>query len=152
MSIGTLSKVLSPALRCGWIVATGVLRDRLVAAREDLDPTVSQVQQHALALYLAEGALARHTARRRRDYRHRRRLLLDAFAGVDGVTLTATDGGLHAVVLLDDAPPASERAVVDALAARGILVSPLSGYAVPGPRWTCPRGSCSATRSRRPRR
>lgn len=140
VSIGTLSKVLSPALRCGWIVATGVLRDRLVAAREDLDPTVSQVQQHALALYLAEGALARHTARRRRDYRHRRRLLLDAFAGVDGVTLTATDGGLHAVVVLDDAPPASERAVVDALAARGILVSPLSGYAVPGTAVDLPAG------------
>ncbi len=140
VSIGTLSKVLSPALRCGWIVATGVLRDRLVAAREDLDPTVSQVPQHALALYLAEGALARHTARRRRDYRHRRRLLLDAFAGVDGVTLTATDGGLHAVVLLDDAPRGSERSVVDALAAHGILVSPLSDYAVPGTVTDLPAG------------
>lgn len=132
VSIGTLSKVLSPALRCGWIVATGVLRDRLVATREDLDPTVSQVQQHALALYLADGALARHTARRRRDYRHRRRLLLDAFADAEGMTLTATDGGLHAVVLLDGAAPGTEGVVVDALAARGILVAPLSGYAVPG--------------------
>ncbi|MFF7684102.1 PLP-dependent aminotransferase family protein [Microbacterium sp. NPDC007973] len=140
VSIGTLSKVLSPALRCGWIVATGVLRDRIVEARTDLDPPVSQVQQRALALYLAEGALARHTARRRRDYRHRRRLLLDAFAAVDGVTLTATDGGLHAVVLLDDAPPASERAMVDALAALGILVSPLSSYAVPGTAADLPAG------------
>ncbi|MDU0367884.1 PLP-dependent aminotransferase family protein [Microbacterium sp. KSW4-17] len=140
VSIGTLSKVLSPALRCGWIVATGVLRDRIVEARTDLDPPVSQVQQRALALYLAEGALARHTARRRRDYRHRRRLLLDAFAAVDGVTLTATDGGLHAVVLLDDAPPASERAMVDALAALGILVSPLSSYAVPGTAADLPGG------------
>ncbi|MEV7874168.1 PLP-dependent aminotransferase family protein [Microbacterium sp. NPDC089188] len=140
VSIGTLSKVLSPALRCGWIVATGVLRDRIVEARTDLDPPVSQVQQRALALYLAEGALARHTARRRRDYRHRRRLLLNAFAAVDGVTLTATDGGLHAVVLLDDAPPASERAMVDALAALGILVSPLSSYAVPGTAADLPAG------------
>ncbi|MEW1707348.1 PLP-dependent aminotransferase family protein [Microbacterium sp. NPDC089190] len=140
VSIGTLSKVLSPALRCGWIVATGVLRDRIVEARTDLDPPVSQVQQRALALYLAEGALARHTARRRRDYRHRRRLLLDAFAAVDGVTLTATDGGLHAVVLLDDAPPASERAMVDALAALGILVSPLTSYAVPGTAADLPAG------------
>lgn len=128
--IGSLSKVLSPALRCGWIVSSGDLRERLADARADLDPPVSQVQQRALALYLGEGALARHTARRRRDYRHRRRLLLDAFAEVDGVTLTATDGGLHAVVLLDDAPPAAEQAIVDALAARGILVSPLSAYAV----------------------
>ena len=132
VSIGTLSKVLSPSLRCGWMVATGALRTRIVDARADLDPPVSRVQQQALALYLAEGALARHTARRRRDYRHRRRLLLEAFADVEGVTLTATDGGLHAVVLLENAPPAAEAAVVDALAARGILVSALSGYAVPG--------------------
>ena len=140
VSIGTLSKVLSPALRCGWIVATGVLRDRLIATREDLDPTVSQVQQHALALYLADGALARHTARRRRDYRHRRRLLLDAFADAEGMTLTATDGGLHAVVLLDGAAPGIERVVVDALATRGILVAPLSGYAMPGTAVDLPPG------------
>ena len=138
--IGTLSKVLSPSLRSGWIVATGELRDRLVAARADLDPPVSQVQQRALALYLGEGALARHTARRRRDYRHRRRLLLEAFAGIDGVELTATDGGLHAVVLLPVAGAATEQAVVDQLAARGILVSPLSGYAVPGAAVDVPAG------------
>ncbi len=140
VSIGTLSKVLSPALRCGWIVATGALRDQIVEARTDLDPPVSQVQQQALALYLAEGALARHTARRRRDYRHRRRLLLDAFAGIEGMTLTATDGGLHAVVLFDDAPPQVEGALVDTLAARGILVAPLSGYAVPGTAVDLPPG------------
>ncbi|MDQ1084991.1 MULTISPECIES: PLP-dependent aminotransferase family protein [Microbacterium] len=140
VSIGTLSKVLSPSLRCGWIVATGALRARIVDARTDLDPPVSQVQQQALALYLAEGALARHTARRRRDYRHRRRLLLEAFAEVDGVTLTGTDGGLHAVMLLAHASPEDEAAVVDALADRGIMVSPLSGYAVPGTAVDLPAG------------
>lgn len=138
--IGTLSKVLSPALRSGWIVATGELRDRLIAARTDLDPPVPQVQQRALAMYLGEGALARHTARRRRDYRHRRRLLLEAFAGMEGVTLAATDGGLHAVALLGAAPLAAERAVVAGLAARGILVSPLSGYTVPGADVDVPAG------------
>ncbi|WP_270353574.1 PLP-dependent aminotransferase family protein [Microbacterium testaceum] len=138
--IGSFSKVLSPALRCGWIVATGAVRARIVAAREDLDPPVGFIPQRALALYLAEGALARHTARRRRDYRHRRRLLLEAFAGVGGLTLTATDGGLHAVVLLDDAAPGVEAEVVAALAADGIVVAPLAGYAVPGVATDLPAG------------
>ncbi|MDU0327191.1 PLP-dependent aminotransferase family protein [Microbacterium sp. KSW2-21] len=138
--IGSLSKVLTPALRCGWIVATGAWRERLAAARADLDPSVSQVQQQALALYLGDGALARHTARRRRDYRHRRRLMLEAFAGVEGVTLTATDGGLHAVVLLPGSAREAETRVVAALAARGIVVAPLAGYAVPGTETELPPG------------
>lgn len=135
--VGSLSKVLSPALRCGWVIASGDLRDRVVAARADLDSPVSLVEQEALALYLADGALARHTARRRREYRHRRRLLVEAFVGVPGVQLTAMEGGLHAVVLV---PGAEERALEEALAARGILVSGLSRYAVPGAPTDLPAG------------
>ncbi|WP_307486058.1 MocR-like pyridoxine biosynthesis transcription factor PdxR [Microbacterium trichothecenolyticum] len=130
--VGSLSKVLTPALRCGWTVATGVVGERLRAARDDLDLPVSLVQQQALARYLADGALARHTARRRREYRHRRRLLLEAFGAVPGVELAATDGGLHAVALLPGREADSERAVVDALATRGITVAALSEYAVGG--------------------
>lgn len=130
--VGSLSKVLTPAVRCGWTVTTGVVGERLRAARDDLDLPVSLVQQHALALYLADGALARHTARRRREYRHRRHLLLEAFQGVPGVELTATDGGLHAVALLPGRGADDERAVVAALAASGIAVAALSDYAVGG--------------------
>ena len=128
--IGSLSKILTPALRCGWVVASGPVGELIRATREDIDLPVSLVQQRALALYLAEGDLARHTARRRRDYRHRRGLLLEAFAGVPGVELAATDGGLHAVVLLPGHGVAVERAIVGELAARGVLVESLSRYAV----------------------
>ncbi|KTS13298.1 PLP-dependent aminotransferase family protein [Microbacterium testaceum] len=127
--IGSMSKVLAPALRCGWVVASGAMGERIRATREDLDLPVSLVQQHALALYLAEGALARHTARRRRDYRHRRRLLLEAFASVPGVELVATDGGLHAVVLLPGQGLDTERAIVAGVAESGVRVEPLSRYA-----------------------
>ncbi|OZD46406.1 hypothetical protein CH252_21595 [Rhodococcus sp. 06-1477-1B] len=134
--IGSLSKVLSPALRCGWIVSSGEQREHLVASRADIDPPVSQVQQRALAHYLGDGALARHTARRRRDYRHRRTLLIDAFARVPGVELTAMDGGLHAVLLFTGA----EDRVVAALAERGLRVAPLGAYAVPGTPVDLPAG------------
>lgn len=128
--IGSLSKVLTPALRCGWLVASGDIRDRLVAAREDLDLPVSVVQMDAMARYLATGALARHTARRRRDYRHRRALLLEAFADVPEISLTAMDGGLHAVALLRGATPRDEREIVAELGERGIQVAGMSSYAV----------------------
>lgn len=187
--VGTVSKLLSPALRCGWIVAAGDVRDRLSAARADLDLPVSSVLQHALALYLAEGSLARHTARRRRDYRHRRRLVLEALQSIEGVELTAMNGGLHAVVLFGgsgahgsggsatstraaarmpgsepegecesasgsegerawEPARASESArerereekVVAAAAGRGVLVSGLSEYGVPGASADLPSG------------
>ncbi|MCC4250031.1 MULTISPECIES: MocR-like pyridoxine biosynthesis transcription factor PdxR [Microbacterium] len=153
--IGSVSKLLSPALRCGWMIASGAAHGRLAAARADLDLPVSGVLQHAIASYLANGSLARHTARRRRDYRHRRRLVLEALQPVTGVELAAVNGGLHAVVLLggsaaDDgrggstlsaaAAVGEEDAVVAAIAERGVLVSGLSGYAVPGAPADLPAG------------
>ena len=138
--IGSLSKTLTPAVRCGWIVATGEVGERMRAARADLDLPVSLVQQRALALYLSEGSLARHTARRRREYRHRRRLLLDAFQGVPGVELEATDGGLHAVALLRGRGEDAERAIVADLVERGIRVAPLSSYVWEGAATSLPAG------------
>lgn len=138
--IGSLSKTLTPAVRCGWVISTGVVGERIRATRDDLDLPVSLVQQHALALYLAEGSLARHTARRRREYRHRRRLLLEAFAGVPGVELVATDGGLHAVALLPGRGEDTERAIVADLAERGIRVAPLKSYVWEGATTSLPAG------------
>lgn len=130
--VGTLSKVLTPALRFGWIVASGEMRDRLRAVRADLDSAVSAVTQEALAAYLADGSLARHVARRRRDYRHRRQLVLEALEPAAGVTLTAMNGGLHAVALLADVAPDDESRMVAEIAARGVLVAGLGDYAFPG--------------------
>lgn len=142
--IGSVSKVLSPALRCGWIVASGAVRDRLRAARADLDLPVSTVAQHALALYLADGSLARHTARRRRDYRHRRHLVLESLGAIAGVELVAMNGGLHAVALLPDVPSEAraehEALLVAAIAARGVEVMGLANYAVPGAPSALPAG------------
>ena len=129
--IGSVSKVLSPALRCGWVVASGGVRDRIRQARADLDAPVSEVAQQALSLYLADGSLARHTARRRRDYRHRRQLVLEALGSIAGVSLAAVNGGLHAVALLSPAEPGEEAALVDAIAQRGALVAGLGAYSVP---------------------
>ncbi|MGC0369795.1 aminotransferase class I/II-fold pyridoxal phosphate-dependent enzyme [Microbacterium sp. SLBN-111] len=138
--IGTLSKVLTPALRFGWIVASGEMRDRLGVVRADLDLAVSAVTQEALAAYLADGSLARHVARRRREYRHRRQLVLEALGSTVGVTLTAMNGGLHAVALLPDAAPDDESRVVAEIAARGVLVAGLGDYAFPGTPTGLPAG------------
>ena len=99
--------------------------------RTDEHCPVPGVAQDAAAALLASGAVRRHIAVTRRDYAHRRRLVLEALDGIPGAPLSALDGGLHAVVRLPD--HAASAAVVDRLAAEGVAVAPLADYsAVPG--------------------
>jgi GntR family transcriptional regulator/MocR family aminotransferase len=128
--VGTFSKVLTPWLRAGFLVVPPALRGAFRAVRMDLGTVVSGVQQHALAAYLASGALRRHIARSRRDYAHRRAhlgRLLEAHPVLDSRDSRA---GLHAVLSVPrdtDVP-----ALLQGLAEEGILLADLADYAVGG--------------------
>ena len=126
--VGSFSKVLSPWLRCGYIVTKNrEFRDALLEMRTTLGSPVSGVMQDALARYLGAGGLRRHLARARREYGHRRQLIAGRLAGLDaGVALDALDGGLHAVLSWPRGHPAA--AVRSALAIRGVLVGDLDDY------------------------
>jgi GntR family transcriptional regulator / MocR family aminotransferase len=96
--LGTFSKSLSPWLRCGYLVVRGESGHALKAMREDLDTPVPGIMQSALAHYIQAGGLARHITRARREYAHRRALLLERLGARADLRLAALDGGLHAVL------------------------------------------------------
>ncbi len=124
--LGTFSKVLSPWLRVGYLLAPRGLRPALLAARADLGAPVSGLDQHALASYLASGALRRHIARTRRDYAHRHHHLTQQLAAHPQLQLRGSRAGLHAVIEL---PTGSDTtATLQACARQGFLLADLQHY------------------------
>jgi GntR family transcriptional regulator/MocR family aminotransferase len=95
--IGTFSKMLTPALRVGYLVApTEALRQRIEHIKSVSDYAVSWPVQRALLALLAEGHLDRHIRRMRRQYAEKRALLrrlLEPLAPV--AQLRGLEAGLH---------------------------------------------------------
>ena len=112
---GTFSKVLSPGLRVGWIVAPRAMIRRLVLVKQASDlnnSTINQMVMHRLA----EAAHTKQVERARAHYRSRRDAMLAALEAhmPDGVTWTRPGGGLFVWVRLPDGVDAAallERAI-----------------------------------------
>jgi len=73
--IGTLSKVLAPGLRVGYLVAPPDLMERVAAIRSLLDIQGDLAMEAAVATLIDDGELQRHVARARRIYAERRNIL-----------------------------------------------------------------------------
>jgi GntR family transcriptional regulator/MocR family aminotransferase len=129
--LGSVSKVLAPALRLGWLVAPPALRDELVRRKLFTDLGGAPLPQAAFARLLRTGGYDRHLRRTRVLYRARRDALLTALAAhLPTWRPVGVAAGLHLVVRLPDR--LDDLAVQAAAAARGVNAPALRHYVIGG--------------------
>lgn len=94
--IGTLSKVLAPGLRLGFVVAPRPLIDRLARERYLIDRQGDLALELAIAELIEDDELGRHTRKMRRIYHARRDALAAALRGQlgDRVSFHVPTGGI----------------------------------------------------------
>ena len=102
--LGTLSKVFSPGMRIGWILAPETIRERLVLAKEAADLCSAPFTQLVAAEYLGSGHVDEDLELTRKAYRERRDAMLDALDEhfPAGTQVRPPEGGLFLWVTLPD--------------------------------------------------
>ncbi|WP_406318859.1 PLP-dependent aminotransferase family protein [Streptosporangium sp. NBC_01639] len=124
---GSVSKLLAPALRVGWVLAPSKYRDALVDAKRFADLGNAVLPQLVLARLMESGELERRLRLLRRRHRLRRDAMIDAIrTHLPGAVVHGAAAGLHLMITLG-----AGFADVDLAAAslaRGVKVQPLSWH------------------------
>jgi GntR family transcriptional regulator/MocR family aminotransferase len=99
---GTMSKILYPSLRLGFLIAPPQLVDTLVKVRAIMDQHSPAIDQATLARFITEGFFLSHVKRMRELYAQRRLFFIEQFQKWlgDYFDLEITPAGLHFIAWL----------------------------------------------------
>lgn len=128
--VGTLSKVLFPALRLGYLVLPGPLVEPFRRAKWATDRHTGTLEQEVLAEFIRDGHFERHLRRSRTRYAARRAALLDALAAHfgDRAEVVGANAGVHLLVWLRGVAPGALDRLVQRAAEDGVGVYPIAPY------------------------
>ncbi|GAA3461727.1 PLP-dependent aminotransferase family protein [Saccharothrix longispora] len=123
--LGTTSKILTPTLGAGWMVAPEPVATAVLAHRDETGTSPSAAGQRVLVELARNGDLGRHLRKLRRELSERRALLSAAFAEA-GIPVLGDDAGAHIVVPLPTAQ--AERDVLAEALAHGLRLDGLGRH------------------------
>ncbi|MDY0814927.1 aminotransferase class I/II-fold pyridoxal phosphate-dependent enzyme [Kitasatospora purpeofusca] len=128
--LGSVSKLLAPALRTGWVLAPTRYRDALVDAKRLSDLGNAALPQLVLAHLMDSGALERHLRLQRTRHRRRRDATTAAVAAhLPGAAVHGAAAGLHLMLTFPGGLPCTDTELAGAALAHGVKVHPLSWHA-----------------------
>jgi len=132
--VGSASKVLSPALRLGWLVVPADLVRDVARAKLHTDRGSPTPEQLGFAEFLESGAFDRHLRRTRQIYRRRRDVLVSALqVHLPRLRFHGVAAGLHIMIELDadvderDVLASAERRSIRLYGAGPYRAKPLGG-------------------------
>ncbi|WSW56805.1 PLP-dependent aminotransferase family protein [Streptomyces platensis] len=127
---GSVSKLLAPALRVGWLLPPRKYRKALVDAKRFADLGNAALPQLVLARLMESGEVERRLRLLRRRHRRRRDAMIAAIrAHLPGATVHGAAAGLHLTLTFGpDGYRGSDTELAAAALAHGVKVHPLSWH------------------------
>ena len=100
--LGTFSKIVSPGVRLGWVVAAPPMMEKLVIAKQAADLQSSELTQRVVHRFLCDHDVNAHIQRIREAYRRQRDLMVGAVKSLfpPEVRCTQPEGGMFLWVTL----------------------------------------------------
>ncbi|EHK82863.1 MocR-like pyridoxine biosynthesis transcription factor PdxR [Saccharomonospora azurea] len=123
--LGTTSKILTPTLGAGWMVAPPGVTAAVLEYRDAAGTRASPAGQQVFVELARNGDLGRHLRRLRRELSERRSLLAGALSAAD-VPVLGDDAGAHLVVPLASAD--EERRLLALAREHGVLLDGLARH------------------------
>jgi GntR family transcriptional regulator/MocR family aminotransferase len=124
---GSVSKLLAPALRLGWVLPSPQYRTALLNAKRNADLGNAALPQLVLARLIDTGELERQLRFLRRRHRRRRDAMIEAIrTHLPGAVVHGAAAGLHLMITFPAAFADTDLAA--AALARGVKVHPLSWH------------------------
>ena len=124
---GSVSKILAPALRVGWLLVPPGHRDAVVVAKRYADLGNAVLPQLVLAELMESGEMERHLRMLRGRHRRRRDAMIAAIrTHLPQARVHGAAAGLHLMITFDAS--VADADVAAAALAHGVKVQPLSWH------------------------